>query len=559
MVEYMTVREILETYDEITIGQQVFDDVLFFTLFEKQFLFWPPSVDDPASQASVYLYNDEFLDFPHVMLRATNITDGKEIPNGTYRWVCLFEHNSIVNSLVPYEDKIFDTIDRLIELLSMNQVDREREFQKEFMFYWNSEAVNSKKITAYLSQDSHFAEMDVFHGTNIIRLVEHDLVLSDIDERDKDERKWTCHLENDVYHIPITDSRGILPPHRGFQWTANEVQNLVYGKQIDHVGDDTFRMLKNTIPKRHELLLLFSMRTDQSNVAFALKVKCKSISGRTLLDKLLSDITAVEPLRTERKDYAYLCDQIGNGTGLMNKRVLLIGAGSLGSYVAFELAKNGANNIKIYDGDKLEDENILRWAYAGIGKGSNKAITIQLLLQLLHPELHIESIAKDIDSKSLVAEVLDSDLLIFTIGSSDEQLKFNAALKKANCKTPVLYVWLEEGGEYSHILFVNYEKQGCYECLFTDQQGERVNNRARKKSDMSIENGIIRNGCGGTRAAYGTAVLLRTTAALLDTIRNIENHTITENILLDIAPDKTGVSDTVFPMEACGCCGNRVE
>ena len=130
MDEQMTAKEILETYDEITIGQQVFDDVLFFTLFEKQFLFWAPSIEDPASQASIYLYNDQFLDFPHVMLRAANITDGKIIPNGTYRWVCLFEHNSIVNSLVSYEDKIFDTIDRLIELLSMNQVDREREFQK---------------------------------------------------------------------------------------------------------------------------------------------------------------------------------------------------------------------------------------------------------------------------------------------------------------------------------------------------------------------------------------------------------------------------------------------
>ena len=555
----MTVKEILETYDEITIGQQVFEDVLFFTLFEKQFLFWAPSMEDPTSQASIYLYNDELLDYPHVMLRATNITDGKELPNGTYRWVCLFEHDSIVNSLVSYEDKISDTIDRLIELLSMNQINREREFQKEFMFYWNSEATNGKHFTVYLSQNTHFSEMEAFHGAKNIRLIEQGLILSDIDDRDKDERKWIRHLENEVYYIPITDSRGILPPHRGFQWTAKEVQNLVYGKQIDHIGDNSFRMLKTTVPKRHELILLFSMKTDQSNVSFALKVKCKSIAGRTLFEKLISDITDVEPLRTERKDYAYMCEQIGNNTGLMNKRILLIGAGSLGSYVAFELAKNGAQSIKIYDGDKLEGENILRWAYGGIGTGLNKAVIIQFLLQLLHPELHIESIAKDIDAESLVAEGSESDLLIFTIGSSDEQLKFNLALKKAKCKAPVLYVWLEEGGEYSHILFVNYDKQGCYECLFTDQQGMKVNNRARRNMDLSTESGIIRNGCGGTRAAYGTAVLLRTTAALLDTIRNIENHIITENTLIDITPDRIAVSDTVFPMEACECCGHRTE
>lgn len=249
----MTAKEILETYDEITIDQQVFDDVLLFTLFEKQFLFWLPSIEDPSSQASIYLYNDEFLDFPHVMLRAANITDGKVIPNGTYRWVCLFEQNSIVNSLVSYEDKIFDTIDRLIELLSMNQVDREREFQKEFMFYWNGEAADRKCFTVYLSQEAHFSEMDVFHGANNIRLIEHGLILSDIDSKDKNERKWIRHLENDAYYIPIIDSRGILPPHRGFRWTANEVQNIVYGKQINHISDDSFRMLKTTVPKRLNL------------------------------------------------------------------------------------------------------------------------------------------------------------------------------------------------------------------------------------------------------------------------------------------------------------------
>ena len=552
----MTVKDILETYDEITMCQQVTDDMMFFTLFGKQFLFLPPLEEDPTSQASIYLYNDEFLDFPHIVIRATNISDGREIPNGTYRRICLFEHDSIVNSLVSFEDKIFDAIDRLIELLSMNQTDREREFQKEFMYYWNSEVVDNKHYTVYLTQDTHFSEMEVFCGKKNIRLIEQGLILSDIDNRDKDGRKWTRHLENDVYYIPIIDNRGILPPHRGFQWSSNEVQNLVYGKQIDHIGDDSFQMLKNTIPKRHELILLFGMRTDQSIIAFALKVRCKSIAGRTLFDKLLSDITAVEPLYTERKDYTYMCEQIGNDIGLMNKKILLIGAGSLGSYVAFELAKNGAQNIKIYDGDNLEDENVLRWAYGGIGKGSNKAMITQMLLQLLHPELHIKPIAKDIDTKFLVEEVSGADLLISTIGSSDEQLKFNAALKKANCKIPVLYVWLEEGGEYSHILFVNYEKQGCYECLFTDQQGERVNNRARKNMDLSIENRIIRNGCGGTRAAYGTAILLRTTAALLDAICNIENHTFTESTLLDITPEQTVISNTVFPIKKCRCCGN---
>ena len=41
----MTAKEILESYDEITVNEQIIDGVLFFTMFEKQFLFLAPSED----------------------------------------------------------------------------------------------------------------------------------------------------------------------------------------------------------------------------------------------------------------------------------------------------------------------------------------------------------------------------------------------------------------------------------------------------------------------------------------------------------------------------------
>ena len=447
----------------------------------------------------------------------------------------------------------------MIELLSMTSVEREREFQKEFMYYWNSESVGEKKFTVYLDQATHFAEMDVFYSVKNVRLIQRGLILTDIDDRDKTKRRWIRHIENNVFYIPITDSRGILPPHRGYQWTPAEVQNIIYGKQIEHISDDTFQSIKSIIPKTQDIILVFGMRTDQSNVSFALKIKCRNGNGRTLLEKILSDIVALEPLYTERKDYSFLCEQIGNDIGLMKKRILLIGAGSLGSYVAFELVKNGAKNLKIYDGDKLEEENVLRWAYGGIGKGLNKATTIELLLKLLHPEIFIEVCETNISSHSLMEEICDKDLIIFTVGSSDEQLKLNSVLKKANCPIPAIFVWLEEGGSNSHILFINYQKPGCFECLYTDSNGDYVNNRARKNSTVVAENGIIRNGCGGTRAAYGTAILLRTTAALLDILRDYDEHKIIVNTLIDISPERITISDTEFPMEACKCCGDTTK
>ena len=83
-----------------------------------------------------------------------------------------------------------------------------------------------------------------------------------------------------------------------------------------------------------------------------------------------------------------------------------------------------------------------------------------------------------------------------------------------------------------------------------------MNNRARKNPAAATEKAIIRNGCGGTRAAYGTAILLRTTAALLDLLKDYGERKIMANILIDITPERITVSDIKFPMEACNCCGN---
>lgn len=116
-------------------------------------------------------------------------------------------------------------------------------------------------------------------------------------------------------------------------------------------------------------------------------------------------------------------------------------------------------------------------------------------------------------------------------------------------------MWVEAGGKYSHILKVDYQKQGCYECLYTDENGNLVNNRARMGFDQEQVSAVIRNGCGGTRAVYGTATLLRTTAALLEVLNAIMDGRLVGSLLFDITPERIIKSKIQFPEEACACCG----
>lgn len=558
MDEKVSALDIVRSYDEISIEDSdvLSESLFFFRLCGNRFLFFAPDENDPSSCPGIYLYNDELLNAPHIMLNQEEYAGDEQLPKGIYRWICLYEQNSVVWSLMGHEEKIYDAINRLIELLSMTEKEREYEFQKEFLYYWNSASKQKGKYSIYLQRDDEFTNLSLYYGEKEIRIIGDNLILTDINKLDKkNEREWIRHTELEAYFIPIIDSRGIIPPHRGYQWTQSDIRNIVYGKQVAHISDETFNQLKNITPKYQDILLVFGMKTEQTDIVFASKLKCKSGSHRPLLDKICNDVISVEPWRVSRKDYLYLSKQIGNDLSLTDSRTLLVGAGSLGSYAAFELVKNGTKHLTIYDGDKLEDENVLRWIYGGIGRGTGKASTISILLQLLHPEIVIDAHDTNLSNESLEQVALQNDMIIFTIGSTDQQLKFNKQLMQQKCSVPVLFVWIEEGGTNSHILYVNYQSKGCYECLYTDENGKRVNNRARRNTQELSVNGVVQNGCGGTRAAYGTAVLLRTTAALLEVISKIKSGHICESTLWDITPERVIASDLQIRMKGCDCCG----
>ncbi len=554
----MTAKDILESYDDVTIIQEEIAVWILFSFDGKEFLLTCPDENDPTSRADVYIYNDDGVDYPHIMFRNLELGSESGFPSGRYRFVCLYEQESVVYSLLSYEDKIMDSIDRLIELVTMNESQKTKEFQKEFLFYWNE--FSSSYAHVYLQQDTQFACMNKFCAGKSVRYVEEGMRLSDLDLRDKEgNRRWQNHIETDTFFIPITDNREILPPYRNHPWTVESVREIIYGLQISHISSETFFKLKEQRVSTQDVILVFGMNTVYSKICFALKIKCANKTSRTLFEKLYEDAKDVSLISIERKDYLYLNEQIGNTSDMYEKKILIVGAGSLGSYVATEFVKNGANNLIIYDGDRLFDENRMRWTFGWFGIGTNKALTLKTWLEFIHPQVHIDSQDKNLDEKMLENELQSVDLIVFTVGSSDTQLKLNRILKKLRCNIPVIFSWLESGGEHSHILYVDYSKAGCFECLYTDGEGRYVNNRATLNTDEESENSVIRNACGGTRAAYGTTVLLRTTAVLMETVQKVSGGDLQKSTLIDITPEKVLYLDDIIPAKGCKCCGHKEE
>ena len=73
--------------------------------------------------------------------------------------------------------------------------------------------------------------------------------------------------------------------------------------------------------------------------------------------------------------------------------ITLIGCGALGSFCAMNLAKMGARNLTLWDGDEVESHNISNQLYAASAIGDNKAEATADLMETLEeyrPEVHTD-------------------------------------------------------------------------------------------------------------------------------------------------------------------------
>ena len=94
---------------------------------------------------------------------------------------------------------------------------------------------------------------------------------------------------------------------------------------------------------------------------------------------------------------------------LRKKTVTIVGLGSLGSFTALLLAKNGVN-LNLIDFDKVSVENLSSQLYSRKDLKKYKARALSKYLKRINPEIKIKSINTRLTSSNL--KLLDSDLVI---------------------------------------------------------------------------------------------------------------------------------------------------
>lgn len=536
---------IINQFKEVSVVEKTTDTVTI-EIRNMIFCLWLRSQYDFNRNMPLVTAVDTIESFPHFY---KNIKlDGKN-----HKLICLYESDLLVKSLFSTVEKIEFVLQQLLNLMSLSPSQQELEFQKEFLVYWNEAATSSKKVELFISTSEKHKWLDVYDSTSsTTRLVDPSLSLNDF-------KNMHHNIKTQALHIPIIDPRGIIPPRNDITWTVSNVIDILNNKQFSKISYDTYRELICYSYSKKTIYLVFEMPANNSTVSFCCEITFKNPGTMKLLDKIQSNTESIKMINTTRCDYDFLNAQIGNDLVLIGKKVAIIGVGSLGSYIACEIIRTGIKDVVLFDSEDVCPENLMRHRGTFQWRNYSKSFAMSIELEWFHPQVNVIPIKKAITAENILPEIVPQnvDLVIFAVGSSDVQLECNSHLKKLHFNKPVLFCWLEGNGKASHVLGIDYSKRGCYQCLFTDGTGKETNNRVNIVPEEELEKNIIRNGCGGTRIAYGNSILLQTANMTLTAIHKVFSNSFEHNFLINYGENSVIEDSDSFYERSCPCCNEN--
>jgi molybdopterin/thiamine biosynthesis adenylyltransferase len=198
-----------------------------------------------------------------------------------------------------------------------------------------------------------------------------------------------------------------------------------------------------------------------------------------LLEVELDRTGATQPLRALRAQALTASERarrIPELAGLENARILVIGAGSLGGTIVFELAKAGVGRTDVLDYDSYDVNNAVRHVLEPRWAGTNKALAVSIEANYLNPFVQVHHHAAHVgggpDHQLLLEGLIaDADVVIDATGS---QMAARILQRECAAKQTTLVLAALTAGSYGGEIAVFRSGGPCFWCLALGQQDGSV-------------------------------------------------------------------------------------
>ena len=168
-----------------------------------------------------------------------------------------------------------------------------------------------------------------------------------------------------------------------------------------------------------------------------------------------------------------LLDEIGieGQQRLLDARVLIVGAGGLGSPAALYLASAGVGRMILADDDTVDLTNLQRQILHTLERvGQAKALSGQAALRGINPEVQVEPVTTRLAGAALEALVVDADVVLDCCDNFATRHALNRAC--VSQRTPLVSgAAIRFAGQLT-VFDSRRDHAPCYNCLFPE--GEEV-------------------------------------------------------------------------------------
>lgn len=408
------------------------------------------------------------------------------------------------------------------------------DYLKEFEVLWSRQDM-LKKVDSLFSPGDTFEKIRIFFDEKRNKTV----IVNTKDEKTTQILKtlYKCDVEREFIsyqgiHIPLRKNSQVKPPSYWEFWNLKYLRKIIF----NHINSSTKQRLRSylknsKINSQHKEYILISIPIENDQrIFFGILLenfqKSKQVKSnypfRHPLKKIQCSFSMV-PLSVKRHNQEFLLNRTQGQNQLIGKKVTLVGLGSLGSRIAFELARAGITSFMLIDKDILDIDNIYRhelgsdslyWRLEDRYVGITKAEAMKLRLQKQFPSLVVDYEAADV--LDLIEEekkkILESDMVILALGAPTVEQTLNKIFHSIKDSPPIMYTWIEPLGLGGHALLTNNKsKKGCFHCLFTDIENSSIliPNRA---SFVAPDQVFLKTlaGCDSVFTPYGSLEALQT-------------------------------------------------
>ena len=469
---------------------------LIFKYNNSVFLFMLNS-DFPFSLPEIFMPNDN-KDYPHFIGREDIVR------------LCLGRASDYNLYLNNAQEIIEKTLEKFFRLLNLSKKQQKMEFFKEFLYFWEKRGIENHYFRLFFNPEEYPMKIRI----------------EEIYNKSKKRKFYVFSGKetiNKEYEVTGTRWSGVYLPLRNINYLSPFPEEWNINKIINqNISEESYEFLKKCIIKKKFIYIVFSLFLENGfEIMFSSKFKFETDVKNDLLYKLKNELIGIDSFCSRRFDAAYLCQRIGMSKKYLDKKVAIVGCGSLGSYIANEISKIGIKRLALFDSDFITPENSFRHILGVDSIGTNKAYSLKKKLELNFPHLCVSNHEYKITCNNFDEQKFEEfDLLIFSIGDTTSQLRINDILLKNKFSKPVIYTWLDSFGVGCHALLVDYSKKGCYKCLSLDEKGKFSENDKITFSKNS-EGIIFEDGCGGSFSPYGNTILLKGSAMIINIVQNL--------------------------------------